>query len=39
MGKGLRRRLGRTPLIEVPVLEDDVHDLTGLGRMGEYLFG
>jgi anion-transporting ArsA/GET3 family ATPase len=35
----LRRRLGRTPLIEVPVLEDDVHDLAGLGRMGEYLFG
>jgi anion-transporting ArsA/GET3 family ATPase len=34
----LRRRLGRTPLIEVPHLEDDVHDLTGLSRMGEYLF-
>ncbi len=35
----LRRRLGRTPLIEVPHLQDDVHDLEGLGRMDEYLFG
>ena len=35
----LRRRLGRTPLIEVPHLEDDVHDLDGLLRMDEYLFG
>jgi anion-transporting ArsA/GET3 family ATPase len=35
----LRRRLGRTPLIEVPHLEDDVHDLDGLRRMDEYLFG
>jgi anion-transporting ArsA/GET3 family ATPase len=34
----LRRRLGRTPLIEVPHLEDDVHDLEGLRRMDEYLF-
>jgi anion-transporting ArsA/GET3 family ATPase len=35
----LRRRLARTPLIEVPHLEDDVHDLEGLRRMDEYLFG
>jgi anion-transporting ArsA/GET3 family ATPase len=35
----LRRRLGRTPLIEVPHLDDDVHDLDGLLRMDEYLFG
>ena len=35
----LRRRLGRTPMIEVPHLEDDVHDLDGLRRMDEYLFG
>ena len=35
----LRRRLGRTPLIEVPHLPDDVHDLEGLRRMDEYLFG
>ena len=34
----LRRRLGRTPLIEVPHLEDDVHDLEGLRRMDSYLF-
>ena len=35
----LRGRLGRTPLIEVPHLDDDVHDLDGLRRMDEYLFG
>jgi anion-transporting ArsA/GET3 family ATPase len=35
----LRRRLRRTPLVEVPHLDEDVHDLTGLGRMDEYLFG
>ena len=34
----LRRRLGRTPLIEVPHLPDDVHDLEGLRRMDSYLF-
>ncbi len=35
----LRERLGRQPMIEVPDMEDDVHDLEGLARMGEYLFG
>ena len=35
----LRRRLGRKPMIEVPHLDDDVHDLPGLRRMDEYLFG
>ena len=35
----LRRRLGRTPLIEVPHLPDDVHDLAGLRVMDSYLFG
>jgi anion-transporting ArsA/GET3 family ATPase len=35
----LRRRLGRKPMIEVPHLDDDVHDLDGLRRMDEYLFG
>jgi anion-transporting ArsA/GET3 family ATPase len=35
----LRRRLGRTPLIEVPHLADDVHDLDGLRQMDGYLFG
>jgi hypothetical protein len=34
----LRRRLGRTPLIEVPHLPEDVHDLEGLRRMDEFLF-
>ena len=34
----LRRRLGRTPLIEVPHLPDDVHDLAGLRLMDGYLF-
>jgi anion-transporting ArsA/GET3 family ATPase len=35
---GLRRHLGRKPMIEVPHLQDDVHDLDGLRRMDEYLF-
>jgi anion-transporting ArsA/GET3 family ATPase len=34
----LRERLGRTPMIEVPHLDDDVHDLDGLARMNRYLF-
>jgi anion-transporting ArsA/GET3 family ATPase len=34
----LRRRLGRTPLLEVPHLQDDVHDLEGLRRMDRFLF-
>ena len=35
----LRKRLGRKPMIEVPHLDDDVHDIQGLRRMDEYLFG
>jgi len=35
----LKKRLGRKPMIEVPHLDDDVHDLDGLRRMDEYLFG
>jgi anion-transporting ArsA/GET3 family ATPase len=35
----LRRRVGRKPMIEVPELDDEVHDLEGLGRMDEHLFG
>ena len=35
----LRRGLGRKPMIEVPHLHDDVHDLDGLRQMDEYLFG
>jgi anion-transporting ArsA/GET3 family ATPase len=34
----LRRRLGRKPMIEVPLLAGDIHDLDGLQRMGEHLF-
>jgi len=34
----LRQRLGREPMIEVPDMEDDIHDLEGLAKMGEYLF-
>jgi anion-transporting ArsA/GET3 family ATPase len=34
----LRRRLRRSPMIEVPELDDDVHDLRGLALMDEYLF-
>ena len=34
----LKRRLRRKPLIEVPLLPGDVHDLDGLRRMGEHLF-
>ena len=35
----LAKLLGRKPMIEVPHLDDDVHDLAGLRRMDEYLFG
>ena len=35
----LGRRLGRKPMIEVPHLHDDVHDLDGLRQMDAYLFG
>jgi anion-transporting ArsA/GET3 family ATPase len=34
----LKRRLGRKPIIEVPYIDDDVHDLEGLRRMDEFLF-
>jgi anion-transporting ArsA/GET3 family ATPase len=34
----LRRKLGRKPLLRVPHLEDDVHDLEGLELMNEHLF-
>jgi anion-transporting ArsA/GET3 family ATPase len=35
----LRRRLGRKPMIEVPELDQEVHDLEGLQRVGGHLFG
>jgi anion-transporting ArsA/GET3 family ATPase len=34
----LRSRIGRKPIVEVPHLHDDVHDLDGLRQMDEYLF-
>lgn len=34
----LRRTLRRRPMIEVPDLDEDVHDLDGLARMGRHLF-
>jgi anion-transporting ArsA/GET3 family ATPase len=35
----LQARLGRRPMIRVPELDEDVHDVAGLWRMNEYLFG
>jgi anion-transporting ArsA/GET3 family ATPase len=35
----LRRALGGCPLLLVPQLDDDVHDVEGLLRMHRYLFG
>jgi anion-transporting ArsA/GET3 family ATPase len=34
----LRSTLGRKPMLTVPELDDDIHDLAGLERMNEYLF-
>ena len=34
----LRKRLKRKPLLPVPELDEDVHDLAGLARMNEHLF-
>ena len=35
----LRKQLGRRPIIEVPDLPGDVHDVAGLAAMNAYLFG
>ncbi|MGI8804624.1 MAG: hypothetical protein ACR2IN_02865 [Thermoleophilaceae bacterium] len=35
----LRKELGRRPMIEVPELPGDVHDIAGLAAMNQYLFG
>ena len=37
--EALRKRLRRKPMIEVPQLDGEVHDLEGLARMNHYLFG
>ena len=34
----LRKQIGRTPMITVPDLPGDVHDIEGLARMDEHLF-
>ena len=34
----LRRELGRAPIVQVPHLEDDVHDIGGLVEMDRHLF-
>ncbi|MGZ4481044.1 MAG: ArsA family ATPase, partial [Gaiellales bacterium] len=35
----LARRIGSEPLIEVPHLDHDVHDLDGLAQVGTHLYG
>ena len=35
---GLSSRLGRKPMVEVPELDGEVHDLAGLERLNSYLF-
>jgi anion-transporting ArsA/GET3 family ATPase len=37
--RGLQARMGRKPMVQVPLLDEEVHDLAGLGLMNEYLFG
>ena len=34
----LTRRLGPQPLLEIPFLDEDVHDVAGLERLDEFLF-
>ncbi len=36
---GLTERVAPAPVIRVPFLRSDVHDLTGLGLVGDHLFG
>jgi anion-transporting ArsA/GET3 family ATPase len=37
--RGLQARMGRKPMVRVPELDDEVHDLAGLARLNQYLFG
>ena len=37
--RGLQARMGRKPMVKVPELDGEVHDLDGLARMCVYLFG
>jgi len=36
---GLAGRVAPAPIVRVPVLHSDVHDLDGLAQVGSYLFG
>jgi hypothetical protein len=36
---GLASRVAPAPVVRVPVLHSDVHDLDGLAQVGSYLFG
>jgi anion-transporting ArsA/GET3 family ATPase len=36
--RGLRARMGRKPMVQVPLLDQEVHDLAGLELMNEHLF-
>ncbi|MDQ6617399.1 MAG: AAA family ATPase [Actinomycetota bacterium] len=35
--KSLTRQVAPAPVVRVPLLDDDVHDLSGLGQVGRYL--
>jgi hypothetical protein len=35
---GLERRIGSGPIVEVPLLDHDVHDLEGVAAVGRHLF-
>jgi hypothetical protein len=36
--RGLQSRMGRKPMVQVPLLDQEIHDLAGLALMNEYLF-
>ncbi len=37
--KSLTRQVAPAPVVRVPLLDDDVHDVAGLGQVGRYLLG
>ena len=36
---GLAEQVAPAPMVRVPILRSDVHDLTGLAEVGDHLFG
>ena len=36
--EGLERRIGSGPIVEVPLLDHDIHDLEGVAAVGRHLF-